>query len=609
MSHCLNLSCQKPVNPEAAKFCQTCGSKLLLGDRFRAFQVLGQGNASRTFLALDTRQIVDPRCIIKAFAKEGDGESFRKDVAQLDQIAQHPQFPDLLAYFERLQGQYLVQEFVQGQTLLHQLQTAGAWDESQIRALLQDVLPLLKFLHDHQIIHRDVKPVNLIRRDRDQKLVLVDFGAIKYATKSALQRTGTVVGSAEYIAPEQLMGKATYASDLYSLGATCVHLLTGLSPFDVLNSATGTWHWRSVSSPVSDELANVLDKLLANTLNQRYASASAVLKDLGRESVSVTVPVRNPPGPAKPAAVDLPEIPDLLMPSNWQCDLTLTANSALTAVAIATHSHTLITAGADPALQLWDLTQGTLRSTLAGHQQAIASLQVSPDGHWLASGSHDQTIKIWDLQSEQCLQTLAGHQGGVTALAFSADGQWLISGSRDKSVKLWDWQSAQCIHTFASHQAAVQAIAFDPQTQLIASGDAAGVVSLWHLATRELWRSLAKHPAAVNAVAISGQVLVSGSSDTTMRLRNLNTGGIFHILTGHLLPVSSVAIAPNAAILASGSHDSTLKLWDLHQGKLLTTLTEPTSAVEAIAFSADGTQLVSVGRDAGIWRWRCEGCQ
>ncbi len=130
--------------------------------------------------------------------------------------------------------QYLVQEFIQGETLQQELDNRGIFNESQIRELLIDLLSVLQFVHNNNLIHRDIKPENIMRRETDKKLVLVDFGASKIMPKTQRRTvTGTVIGSAEYCAPEQSMGKAKLASDLYSLGVVCLHLLTRMSPFDL----------------------------------------------------------------------------------------------------------------------------------------------------------------------------------------------------------------------------------------------------------------------------------------------------------------------------------------------------------------------------------------
>ena len=185
-----------------------------------------------------------------------------------------------------------MQEFIEGQNLAEVLATGRTFTESEVKGLLETMLETVDFLHHRQIIHRDIKPANIIQT-LNGRFVLVDLGAAKLMTGTALGQTGTVIGSAEYVAPEQLRGKAIFASDLYSLGATCVTLLTGMSPFSLFDTSTGSWEWRDylVQNPVSDSFGTVLDRLLIGPTKQRYEFADEVLEDLdGRSNVVHTSP-------------------------------------------------------------------------------------------------------------------------------------------------------------------------------------------------------------------------------------------------------------------------------------------------------------------------------
>ena len=307
MSYCLNPRCPTPQNPTATNFCQTCGAKLLLKDRYRTIKPIGQGGFGKTFLAVDEDKPSQPRCVIKQFFPQAQGtntvqkaaELFTQEAVRLDELGKHPQIPELLAYFLQDSQQYLVQEFIEGRDLAQELASHGAFNEAQIRSLLNDLLPVLQFVHQHQVIHRDIKPENIIRRipsspvpprtpggtGKVGQLVLVDFGASKVATGTALARTGTAIGSAGYIAPEQSLGRAVFASDLYSLGVTCIHLLTQKHPFDLFDVNEGGWVWRdALKSPVSDALGRILDKMLENAINRRYQSAAEVLQDLNPQT-------------------------------------------------------------------------------------------------------------------------------------------------------------------------------------------------------------------------------------------------------------------------------------------------------------------------------------
>ncbi len=151
--------------------------------------------------------------------------------------------------------------------------------------MLQDLLSVLGFVHENNVIHRDIKPENIIRRKKDGKLILVDFGAAKEKLGGKTSTVGTVIGSAAYIAPEQAVGKAKFASDLYSLGATCIHLLTDIQPTELFDVAEGEWMWRDYlkvkDNDIDYELSRVLDKLLEGATKRRFQSVSEVLAVLG----------------------------------------------------------------------------------------------------------------------------------------------------------------------------------------------------------------------------------------------------------------------------------------------------------------------------------------
>ena len=299
MSYCINPACPAPAkNSLTTNFCISCGAKILLKDRYRALKLLGQGGFGKTFKAVDEDQPRKPLCVIKQFAFSNNHPAtrqialklFYEEAQHLEALGKHDQIPELLAYFD-VEGQpYLVQQFIDGQDLEQELATVGTFNQAKIRELLESLLPVLDFLH-HQsppVIHRDIKPANIIRRRGDDGLVLVDFGAAKQATQSMLAKTGTAIGSAEFAAPEQARRKPVFASDIYSLGVTCIYLLTQVSPFDLFDMNQDAWVWRDylVDNPVDEKLGKVLDKMIANVLPQRYQSAAEVLQALGIERKS-----------------------------------------------------------------------------------------------------------------------------------------------------------------------------------------------------------------------------------------------------------------------------------------------------------------------------------
>ncbi|MEL6927240.1 MAG: bifunctional serine/threonine-protein kinase/formylglycine-generating enzyme family protein, partial [Cyanobacteria bacterium J06600_6] len=302
ISQCLNPDCLH-VNVENTEFCQRCNSQLLLMNRYRAVSILGQGGFGRTFLAIDELKPSKPRCVIKQFLPEVKSkkaiakatELFEREATRLDELGQHEQIPSLLAFFDQEERKYLIQEYIDGQDLLKILAAEGVFNQQQIEELLTDLLDVLKFVHENNVIHRDIKPENIIRREKDGKLVLVDFGAAKETILSEeTSRVGTIIGSVSYIAPEQAAGKAKFASDLYSLGATCLHLLTSIEPLDLFDTEEGEWNWRShlQDNDIDYELSRVLDKLVEGATKRRFQSAIEVEQAL---AVGVSPIVRSAP--------------------------------------------------------------------------------------------------------------------------------------------------------------------------------------------------------------------------------------------------------------------------------------------------------------------------
>jgi serine/threonine protein kinase len=260
-----------------------------LKNRYRPIKSLGSGGFGKTYLAEDIDKL-NTQCVIKQFAPQITGtnafqkakELFLQEAQQLEELGEHSQIPTLLAYFEENSRLYLVQQFIDGENLLQELENQGIFSESKIRALLQDLLTTLKVVHYYKIIHRDIKPENIMRRRSDGKLILIDFGASKQLQGTV--KTGTSIGTFGYAPLEQMRdGKVYPASDLYSLGATCFHLLTGVHPGELYQEYGYEWvkTWRvHLQKPVNSDLDTVLDKLLQKYYQQRYQSAQAVLQDL-----------------------------------------------------------------------------------------------------------------------------------------------------------------------------------------------------------------------------------------------------------------------------------------------------------------------------------------
>jgi eukaryotic-like serine/threonine-protein kinase len=295
MSYCLNPNCPQPQNHHEEKICKACGSQLLLKDRYRSIGFLDSGGMSRNFLAIDTDMPEEKRCVIKQFFPApqvlDDPEAFQKSVelfqregAQLDRLGNDShQIPQLYAYLEQDRRFYLIQEFIDGQNLYKELEEHGAYSEAKIQKLLDDILPILKFVHDNGVIHRDIKPENIMRR-KNGELVLIDFGMSKHLNSTVMSR-GTTGGTLGYAPPEQVRAGVAYpASDIYALGATCVHLLTNITPDRLYDFMSNKWTWRqelaAQERKINDRLAGAIDRMLMNEVQDRHQSISCIIEAL-----------------------------------------------------------------------------------------------------------------------------------------------------------------------------------------------------------------------------------------------------------------------------------------------------------------------------------------
>ncbi|XHX80698.1 MAG: protein kinase [Stenomitos frigidus ULC029] len=621
--------------------------------RYRAVQLLGQGGFGRTFLAIDEQLEAEGRgqkaddleleangdathtrasdtafCVIKQFVPHQVMPApeaialFHQEAQRLGELGSYPQIPALLNAFEDDQRLYLVQEFIDGQNL-EQVLAQGAVTEAFIWRLLDQVLPILKFIHDRQIIHRDIKPANLIwQRDRESsQLVLVDFGAAKLVQLSDRLKTGTSIGSAEYVAPEQARGKAVFASDLYSLGVTCIHLLTDLSPFDLFDLSNNDWAWRQyVPNPVSDRLAMILDRLLQNALSKRFQSADAVMRAIQESGVGsendenlllktssqnlTTLSTQN----SKLIIQNFPRI------ASWHYAHTFMGHTAcVNAVAISPNRPIVASSSEDKTIRFWNLQTGDVITAVLDHVLAIRAIAFSPDGATIASGGQDRTVVLtrkWYLDISGRSEVLGQHTQAVTAIAFTPSGRMLASASRDKTIKLWNLQTREELCTLKAHRLNVTAIAFSPNGQLLASASADHTVCLWTTEanlTIQMCYTLGDHVGTVQAVAFSldSQMLATGGDDRTIKLWSTQTGRLLRTLPGHSWTVSALKFTLDGTTLISGSWDGTLKLWDLNNTQAAAiVLSGHSNSVNTIALSADGKTIVSGSSDRTLRVWQ-----
>jgi len=661
MIFCLNPDCQNPENPDGTQFCLSCGATLVpLRNRYRVIQLLGAGGFGRTFLAEDIDKLDEP-CVVKQFLPHAQGswavkkatELFQQEARRLQQLGEHTQIPTLYAYFEDDKRLYLVQQLIEGENLLQELGNQGVFSEEKIRALLLDLLPVLQFIHHHQVIHRDIKPDNIIRRRSDGRLVLIDFGVAKQLTATSLNHPGTNIGTLGYAPIEQMQsGEASPVSDLYSLGVTCFKLLTQASPHNLFVNNGYEWvrSWREhLPKPINNNLAYVLNKMLQKNIQQRYQSVDEVWRDLHSPELPklVTQPPTQPPNEqtqppssmVDSSPIQNPMVTTLLIPKsrkrlnnklvigvggivllllgfggywvfqNLGNPRTLTGHlGAVNSIAVSRDGKTIASGSDDETVRLWNLNWGREVRTLKGNTNWVYAVAISPDGQTLASGSKDNIVKVWNLKTGKQIRTLKGLPGLIiiNSVAISPDNQTLATGSYDKTVKLWNLKTGQLIRTLIGHDSHVLSVVFSPNNHTLVSGSADQNIKVWNLDTGKEIRTLKGHLGDVNAIALSpdGQMLASASDDKTIRIWNVNTGRQLREFTGHLGDINSVAFSPDGQMIASGSDDKTIKLWNLMTGEKMADFVGHSGLVFAVAFSPDGKFLVSGSADKTIKIWR-----
>jgi len=273
----------------------------ILGDRYQIIKYIAEGGFGKTYLAIDTQLPGHDKCVVKQLYPSVDDPKFlqiarrlfKKEAETLHSLGRsHSQIPYLLAYFEAEEKFYLVQQYIEGHTLSKELVPERVWSESQVIELLEDCLNILDFIHAKGVIHRDVKPDNLIRHTADNRLVLVDFGTVKevISEQSQILPSTVAVGTKGYMPTEQARGKPRIASDIYALGVIAIQAVTGISPLMMEEDNEGELIWQSQAN-ISPQLVKTISKMTRYHFKDRYQSAQEVLESLKTgNNHEVTIP-------------------------------------------------------------------------------------------------------------------------------------------------------------------------------------------------------------------------------------------------------------------------------------------------------------------------------
>ncbi len=610
--------------------------------KYRLDLLLGQGGMGSVFQAthLELDRTIALKIVLPDFVASNETlERFRQEARAAARL-NHPNVIGVYDFGILPTGQaYLAMELLRGQSLREEIEKNLVLPPERVLEILRPVCNALQAAHLAGVIHRDIKPDNIIIIDNTEKggelVKVVDFGIAKLKERSSgraslhLTEPGLVMGTPHYMSPEQCRGEELDArSDVYSLGITLYEMLSGRVPFDAPTpSAVIIQHavdpprkLRLFRQDITPDIEDVVMRALAKNREARQQSAIELLAEFEQ---AVTAAHSEPGPPDQPEssseAID-PEI-ELLLAANLISERRVPDESSrkpgLTEeLTLSGHEHVvraldfqpggqlLLSAGGDGTIRLWDLATKRERYVLRGHEYSVNAAIFSPDGKRIASGGADGTVRVWVVQTEHEAISF-GNRTSIRALSFTPDGRWLAA-TCDTEIKLWDMVRFRQITTFDAHTKTVEAVAFSPDGNTLASGSADDTVRLWDMVTKTEMVSLLRAGHAVTALSYSpdGRYVASAGRDQVVCLWKLDDlSEPSHILWGHEEAVRSVAFSPDGQRLASGDWNGLIRIWDLQTHEIIASKEAHDGAVFALKFAPDGRRLASGGYDALVRLW------
>ena len=573
-------------------------------DHFAIVGVIGRGGMGLVLRGLDTclqrdvaLKVLDPSLVEdetahKRFCREARAAA---SITHENVVAVHH-----VAEEETSEVPYLVMQMIEGESLEERLARTGAPDVKEIVRIGREIAEGLAAAHAKGLIHRDVKPANVLLEQGTGRVKLTDFGLARAAEDVRLTLSGMVTGTPLYMAPEQARGEEVdHRGDLFSLGVLLYELCTGRTPFEaktplaVMKKLTDERHApvRELRPDAPAWLVDVIDRLLAKSPADRFQSAREVADLLDQYWSAM-----------KTSSEVIPICPHK---RRKRIQLALLLSAAVVVGALVTASALWLWPGRAGDTAAQENTSPAL-AVLRGNSGTVWGVAFSPDDRTLAMGIEDGTVKLWDLEAKNVRATLTGHRASVWSLAFSRDGTVLITSSDDNTARVWDLASSSTVKTLTTSAAGRVAV-FGRDDGSVYTGDRGGNVRVWSLATGNELRSW-RHSGAIYTLALSpdGKTVATAGSDRVIRLWDAATGQERLSLNGHAGQVYSLAYRPDGKVLASAGWDHVIRLWDAGNGDLLRSLEGHSLDVWAVAFAPDGKTLASVGQDGTVRVWDAE---
>jgi WD40 repeat protein/serine/threonine protein kinase len=557
---------------------------------------------------------------------------------------------------------YLAMEYVDGTDLSNLVKQRGPLPVDEACAYVCQAAQGLQHAHELHLVHRDVKPSNLLL-DHEQSVVrILDLGLARLhqigretCVSDILTSEGELLGTPDYMAPEQSINshRADIRSDIYGLGCTLYYLLTGQPPFpggSFMQKLIA--HTRDAPRPLSSfradlpgGLERVLDRMLSKDPADRYQTPAEVAQVLAPFAAPAMTEISPQPDGA---AADLASVAIAPAPLPIDVDARLPASPprryrrfvpiALTLLLVGVlllgvSAHRGLTGRNEPIIEptatgvavnvppgvdhATDISARTGATTgeirrFEGHTGAVRSVAFSPDGQRVLSGSGwpdgDWTIRLWEVATGRELLRFAGHTAQVMNVVFSRDGRRALSGGNDRRVRLWDVESGQELRRFEGHSSGVDCVALSRDGLRALSGSDDRTIRLWDVESGRELRRFEGHTERVFSVAFSpdGRLALSGGADRTMRLWEAASGEELRRFGEFNGQVNSVAFSPDGRRALSGHGDRTLRLWEVESGQELRRFDGHAAGVTSVAFSSDGLRALSGSSDRTVRLWDVE---
>ena len=638
--------------------------------RFHVIELIGRGGMGMVLRALDVclqRQValkvLDPQYTKNEMARNRFIREARaaasithENVVAVHHVEKH-----------REEIPFLVMRLVNGESLQDRLDAhGGPLALREIVRIGQQTAAGLAAAHEQTLIHRDIKPANILLEAGTNKVLLTDFGLARAAEDVKLTQTGFVTGTPLYMSPEQARGETIdNRSDLFSVGSVLYAMSTGNPPFHgsstfaVLREVIEVPHKpvQQINPGIPDELAVIIDHLLAKDADERIQTAAEVAERLEQllaklppdlqQATSVRRSSRITPRGVRRGwrryeallAIALFALNALLLLSellHWTAWTVIGQRGAvkqsisapgvvddgngpkpllmldaregpLWSIAYFPDGNTVAMGLDDGSVKLWDSRTGNLKSRIAAHKRPVWSVACNFDGSMLATASDDGNVRLWDARTNKELDTIP-HTSAVRSVAFSPDGTRVASGTRNGAVRVYDVKTGKNLITTAGHsEGMVMAVAFSSNGKLLASGSSDRTIKIWDVSDDE-GKEVAvsnKHEGAIYALAFhpTRKIVASGGWDRSIHLWDIDQDKEIGRLQGHAEDVWSVAFSLDGSRLISGSEDRTVKIWDVDAMKEVATLKGHIGAVYGVAVAQDGKTFVSGSRDGSGLLW------